>query len=120
MNNHISEHRWGEGVEGCCSHCHTLELAHYQYAKNDPDLLRSSQILKQQRNSFPDCRRNHHLTSYFSKVSTPCEGGIPPSHSNPLLGRFAPSPTPSFKLSVLSHSLYFHPCIFWLLRNLFT
>ena len=80
MNSHISEQRWGQGVEGSCSHSHTLELAHYQYAKNDPDLLlRSSQILKQQRNYFPDCRRNHHLTSYFSKVSTP------PAHSLPSL-----------------------------------
>ena len=44
MNNHISEHLWG-GVESSCSRCHTLELAHYQYAKNDPDLLlRISQI----------------------------------------------------------------------------
>ena len=45
MNNHNSEHLWGGGVESSCSRCHTLELAHYQYAKNDPDLLlRSSQI----------------------------------------------------------------------------
>ena len=64
-----------------------------------------SDILKQQRNSFPDCKKSHHLTSYLSKVSTS-------SHSHPPLGRFTPSPTPCFKLLVLSHSLYFHPCTF--------
>ena len=36
-----------------------------------------SDILKQQRNSFPDCKKSHHLTSYFSKVSTS-------SHSHPV------------------------------------
>ena len=45
MNNHISEHLWGGEIGGSCSRCHTLELAHYQYAKYDPDLLlRNSQI----------------------------------------------------------------------------
>ena len=84
----------GEGVEGSCFRCHTLELAHYQYSKNDPELLRSSQILKQQRNSFPDCRRNHHLTTYFSKVSTPCEGDTP-----------HPLPPPTRSLPSLAHAM---------------
>ena len=47
----------------------------------------------------PDCRRSHHLTSYFSKVSTPWAGGYPP-----------PTPSPCLKLSVLGNSLNFHPC----------
>ena len=38
-NNHIGEQLWGEGVEGSCALCPTLELAHYHYAKNDQDLL---------------------------------------------------------------------------------
>ena len=73
-NNHISEQIWVEAVEGSCSRCHTLELAHYQYAKNDPDLLlTSSQISLYSKEIPPDCRRSHH----FSKVSTPWEGDTP-------------------------------------------
>ena len=67
-------------------------------------------ILKRQRNSFPDYRRNHHLTSYFSKVSTLFRGGYPtPTPNPPLASLLHPHHVSN---SVFSHSFYFHPCIF--------
>ena len=82
MNNHISEQLWGEGVEGSCSRCHTLKLAHYQYAKNDPDLMRTSQISLSSIEIPVQIAGEATIGVFFLK-STPCERGIP-----------LPTPTP--------------------------
>ena len=109
MNNHISEQLWGEGVEGSCSRCHTLKLAHYQYAKNDPDLMRTSQISLSSIEIPVQIAGEATIGVFFFK-SLHRVSGDTPSHSHPPLGGFAPSSTPCFKVLVLSDSLYFHPC----------
>ena len=110
MNNHISEHL-GRGVEGSCSRCHTLELAHYQYAKNDPDLLlRSFQIsLNSKEIPVQIAGEKPPFDFLFFKSLYTVGGGVPPSHSHPPARSFHSLAHAMHKSFSLGPFLYFHP-----------